>query len=335
MGNSHKKLSSDINLLNHVQINICSLYANLTMSVLVENKILSIVNLFFDKKYDIDILCLQGILDTKLCRIILKQIYEKSSKIYAYPSLDTFGLVSNNSLELTLSRSNDEIQYIDCLTLSKYPIINSAKVKLTNDLIDYDKFIYISNIEVYDTVISIYNFELQADSMGRNNKNIRLKQLNEINDTIKINKEKINNDEYILYNNNLHFLCTALNVDELRDKQTHNEYIDCLKKINGLDLYRYVRTLKGQNTNNSIDSTNINGKRSEYILLILDSLSKITEIESIKNILYNEMKIIVKNNLIIKNLTDLDNYAILSLVLIKKDTTKPKKLIKDQAKEIK
>lgn len=317
MGNTNTKpIKSDkMNKSIHDQINICSLYADLSTSVLVDNKINSIIELFFNDEYNIDILCLRGIADTKICKMILRKLYKYGDiRMYTYPSMDTFGITIKNSLEMTLSKSNDDdIDVIDELILSKYPIISSTKIKL------HKNYIYICNIEFYDTIVGIYNCELPDDNISESNKYLRTLCISELKNAILHNSEEILRNTRISSYNHIHIVCSSLNIDEMINKQINTEYLECLRTIEGLDLYRYVRTIKHMPIDNFKDSTNIKGNRSDYILFILNNFNAIDDLNNIKKILYNDKKCVVSNCILIKHLPYLDNYPVLASLMIKRN----------------
>jgi hypothetical protein len=316
IGTTTTKIKTENN--NYEEIKICSFYVNLSLSISLEEKIDAILELLLEDKYKIDVLCIHKIMNTDICKLIIKKIKElieiTKNNFYIYPSTNSLGIHLSNSLELTLSKSTEEIEETDILIISRSKILDSAKV-----VYDNNKIIYISNINIYNNIVSIYSFDLTSDKLGKSNKEIREREINSINNIINQNKRHIidNSNEK---NNNIHILCCSLNINELINKENNPEYINCMKMLNTLDIYRYIRTLKNIEST-KLDSTNNKGKRSEYILFLIDNFNVIDNIEKIKTQIYDTYNCLLTNCVIVKDMKrNLDNYPVIAtLNLLKLD----------------
>lgn len=323
MGNKsskHSKLTTINKEISKMkEINICSLNIDLSVSITLEQKIHIITDLLINNAYKIDVLCLHGVGFTgsteilkKLVENIIKETNQINKKVYTYPPLNTLGIHLSNSLEATISKSNDDIEEIDSLIISKHKIIDGAKVILDGS----NKYVYITNMNIHNNIVSIYTFELTPDKDYTSYKTKRNDEINKINEIIQSNITHIQNSNIDPNTNKINILCSTLNINELVNIQNNNEYSICMRKLNGLDIYRYVRTLKNVEVN-KLDATNNKGKRTEYILFLIKEFETIETIQNIKSILYNKYRTIISNCIIIKELKSvLDSYPIIASLYI-------------------
>jgi hypothetical protein len=345
MGNIFFKRQKQIelkkNLSDFKTINICSFNIKFYHSIDCTDKIQSLINLIQDDNEQIDIICLQNICNKQILKQIIIKIINLNNdintkkKLYTYPVFDILQQfipninTSKNILDLIWSRSSDDDNGdIESIIISKYPIISSAKIELSDVIFNKIQYLYLININFNNIIISVYNVTLCDDTIGVSNKNIRTQQINELKQIIDLNKETLCKEKtteiYSSYEyRNIHILCSQLNINEFQNDELNSELVDCFRRLSGLDIYRYVQYIKNKNPDLDIDCTGIGPERTNYIILLNDNNSEIENIKNIANILYKKMKIIIYNSYIVKNIPLFKN-NIVKITLLIKDSDKNK-----------
>jgi hypothetical protein len=287
-------------------------------------KIKKLIN--FITTSDCNIVCLQGINDTKLLKLIVKYIFisnlESTSdkKLTTYPMLDTFCLTSDiDIIKVTWSNSDDDnsLNGVNSLIISKENIISGSILKITSfELKKLHGWIYVANIEWNGIIVSVYNATFQSNFVGVSNNEIRKIQIKELNTIVLENTKNINqNDEYANFGNkNINIICCQSNIQELLNNDINGEYLYFTRTLKSLDTYRYVQSLKGKQLNIPYDATDISGSRNNYILLSnLDTIG-FEKIENIGDMLYEKYNILVINSKIQKFKLFEDNMIITSFL---------------------
>jgi len=278
---------------NYNELNICTYNVGNT-------SIEEISNLLISNNNKIDILCLQNfqdIQDIKELIIFINKYNKKNIAQYEiYPN--DLNNVNNkdkmNSIQLTWSYTlGDDNQDINGLIISKYPIISSAKIKIQTTLFEAKKYFYLTNINFNNIILTIFNIALQQDFTGITNYKIRETQIDQlikcINDNNNMNKKNIN------------IICGNLNINEYDDKIVNTEYVKLFRKINGLDIYSYVKLSK---------EIKKNVIRNDYIIIIIDELKEAykynnfdEQINFISDILYNNYDLYIVNSVLQPNIS--------------------------------
>ena len=331
-----------IDINNFHKLNVCSFDVRLMQSANYKKKIDELIN--FIQLSNIDVICLQGIHDTKLLKCIIKKIllsntnHPNENNFYTFPTLDvsqlhldTDNMADNysNVLRVTWSKSNDQdLTNIDCLIVSKFRIITSSKVEVKWDNITENRFAYISNIDFNGILLSIYNVSFLNDFVGISNIPIRKFQIRQLKKIIDANTECIDRDKkfYEMVNNkNIHIISCLANITEMLNNDINNEYLYFIRTIKCIDVYRYIQTVKRNCPKNKKDATTLCGLRMNYILLYCndDKLNDILNQQEniaykIENIIFNNNKIIIINSIINRTLTYYDDYPIISSFLVEK-----------------
>lgn len=332
-----KKIINSIAKDDLIELNVCTLNTRFFQSVNYLEKINLLINFIINS--DIEIICLQEINDVRLTRTIVKKIFKynltsKTKKLVTYPMTELFYLTDKDSNEflmndtdsaeimrLTWSNSDDNnITEIDSLIITKENIISSSKVMLKSFTLNTKPtYVYIANIEWNNTIVSIYNTTFQNDYVGISHEDQRKTQINELNEIIIKNNENINKmNDYMEYNKkNINIVCCQSNIKELLNNTINKEYLYLTRKLNSLDTYRYVQTLKGIVINNEKDSTDVSGMRNNYVLLAGLNTEKFENFKLIGKELYDSHNLIIVNAKI-KKIKLFEDYAVIVTFLSKR-----------------
>ncbi len=322
---------------------MCSFDVRLMQSANYKKKIDELINFIYVS--NIDIICLQGIHDTKLLKCIIKKILlfntnqPNDNVFYTFPAVEldqeTDNTLNNYNdvLKITWSKSNDQdLTNVDCLVVSKFRIITSSKVEMKWDNITENRFAYISNIDFNGVLLSIYNVSFLNDFVGISNAPIRKYQIRQLKKIIDANIDGIDRDKKfyeMVDNRNIHIISCLANITEMLNNDINNEYLYFIRTIKCIDIYRYIQTIKHNSSNNKKDATTLCGLRMNYILLycndnnLNDTLNQQENIASkIENIIYKNNKIVLINSIINKTLVYYDDYPIISSFLIEQKSYK-------------
>lgn len=297
------------------ELNICTFNTRLFQSINYSEKIDNLIN--FITTSDCNVICLQGINDVKLLRIIIKKLFKHNlndnlNKLTTYPMIESFYLNTEYSGELlvndtasaevmkiTWSNSDgDNMAEIDSLIITKENIISGSKLPLKSfELNSKVTNVYIANIEWNNTIISIYNTSFQSDFVGISHEQQRKIQIKELRDIVLENyKNVMTCEDYVEYNKKgINIICCQSSIRELLNNTINPEYLYFTRTLNSLDTYRYVQTLKGITINSDYDSTDISGARSSYILLAGLNTHNFENIELIGKELFNTHNLIIVN----------------------------------------
>jgi hypothetical protein len=309
------------------KLKIYSLNVHLSNSFNVNSKINNIKN--FIEETEFDILCIQGLYESKLLKTLVKNILSlnKNSinmkkRISIFPFIDVISLKNINNpgvllsegeidetcssmdvIKMSMSVSNDDNIYdIDCLIITKHDIISGTKVCMDYENKKIKKYVYIANIDCDGTLISIYNCTLANDYIGISNRYLRNVQINKIDNVISQNSHVILNDDVYdtYYVKNIHIITCSSNIPEMIGRGINEEYIHLIKTLKCIDVYRYIRALKDKNTNIDIDLTSAGTNRNNYILVHVPNIKSFVNIKYIGEMLY-KLNVIVINSLSISS----------------------------------
>lgn len=332
MGNLFTKKTKNniknVHLSDYDSLTVCTLNTRFVQSVNYKDKINMLTDFLFDSNYDI--VCLQGINDHKLLRLIVKNIFNRNltttdpNKLTTYPLIETFYVVTNTDsngdiLKITWSNSDDtNLSEINSLIITKCNIISGTKI-ITTQSCSEDKNFYLVNIEFNGVLISVYNATLQNDFIGISNLPTRKIQINQLKDYISQNNDHIKSDNiYKKYTDrNINIICCQANINELYNNDISGEYLYFTRTLKALDSFRYIKTIKGKSINLS-DSTNVAGTRNNYILLTNLNTKDFDDIKNIYKALYSDQKIIIVNSVVGPEIHSYDDYPVVTTLMIKK-----------------
>ena len=322
------------------QMKICSFDTNLDQSIYQKNKIKTIVELINNNKINIDILCLQNIADIKKLKLLINEL-SSNVNLHFYPSIDVLNQIvpvsptSKSILNTVWSKSNDPddvLLNITSIIISKHSIINGTLNKISSFL-NQDNYVYNANINFNGMVVSVYNITLQKDFTGISNKKVREEEIHWFHKIISKNKEEITiNNIFDNYSkNNIHVICANLNISEYKNNYINTEFINCIKKLKSLDIYRYNKYMKNIVKDNSKSII-----RKDYILLIIDDCDQFDQycsndeqINRINSYIYDKFKLSIKTNVVIDFIDHFENYPNISVFVVE-----PNIVIAQPVKEI-
>jgi hypothetical protein len=243
--------------------------------------------------------------------------------------------INGEILKVTWSNSDDtNLSEISSLIITKHNIISGTKIVTSQSFSEKDKNFYLVNIEFNGVLISICNATLQNDFIGISNFPARKIQINQLRDIILQNNDHIKSDN--VYKNyvhrNINIICCQANVNELHNNDINGEYLYFTRTLKALDTFRYVKTIKGKPVD-SLDSTNVSGTRSNYILLTNLNTQYFDDIKNIYKALYSNQKIIIINSVVGPEIHSYDDYPVITTLMIKKISNNEKLLLSQNDKD--
>lgn len=314
---------------------ICTFDVKLIQSANYKKKIDELIN--FICASNNDVICLQGINDVKLLKNIINRVNGLNNdtnidaKFYVFPNIDKPSDKTLNNyadiFKITWTKSTEQdLSNVDCLIISKYPIISTSKIEMKWDNILEFKYVYIANIDFNGVLISIYNAAFMNDFIGISNVQIRKSQIKLLKDIIETNIEHLTESAKTKYKSycfrHIHIIACLSNITELLNDDINNEYLYFLRMVKCIDAYRYIRSIKCIDANNKKDATTSCGLRTNYILVYCDKKisNDMTEniIHTIGNALFKNNKLIIVNSIINKSLLYYDDFPIITTFLLEK-----------------
>jgi len=271
MGNSNSHIDSTKTssiITDFSKVNIPDNYMLIkvvTYNVMLKNSISMRDNIKIIVKYtletfrskNIDIICIQGLEDKYSIVDFIKALKKVSSyhneMLYFAPEFDdidgnlsrslhsSFNAVWSNSKAMSSSENNRTNNII----ISKYPIINYDIEVLSdksNDIYNSNSMIF-ANIDIDDTIISVYNVALCNDLsiINVNNKKEREKEIESMREMVLLNQDDIKkNPKFSKYKKpDIGFICGSLNIKETVSDNITEEYENFVSKNRCADLFRY------------------------------------------------------------------------------------------------
>lgn len=353
MANAQQKIIDKKKI--YTDLKIASFNVKLDQSIHKNEKINTIIELLTTN--NIDILCLQNVIDCKTLRYLYKKIYNYDKTLHFYPSVNTVKNTSSrsesesesddnsagsfnndNTLQISFSRSTeDNTIELRNVFISKHPIINGAHTNI-GSYFGVNNYIGIANINYNGIILSVYNVVLQTDFTGISNRNIRDTQINIVSRIIEKNKNIVKTDStFNEYDRrNINIICANLNIPEFKNNMSNDEFIKCIKKINGLDVYRFIEANLNKKKSNKIDNINF---REDYVILVLNMFENIEQsninfdkqLLKINKDVFEKHRMLVKGIHIKKFIDYFDTNPILITFLIEECKSMPKDV---QQKEI-
>jgi hypothetical protein len=255
-----------------IPFKICSFYANTTNTFSIKNNIELILDHFFllTNGHSIDVMCLQGIDSFNSYKDIINGFINKLEKIknknknknknnlqlFYYPNLLH---ITNN-----LWNEQNESTYSKLIISRSESLISLyKKAYIYND--DNKNNIQIININIHNTIISIYNIDIYNITTNKTLDSI----CDNINKIIELNCDeiniKINSNQY---KRNIHLLCGNFGVSEIINNTLSKMYVKLITKLNLIDILKYIAIIRNkylETNKNGVHCVNgVNGVNSEY-----------------------------------------------------------------------
>jgi hypothetical protein len=354
MGNSCRtdKISTS-NYGDFCPLRIATLYADIDESINKRKKIDTIVEYFMRPYYgyNLDILCIQGIRNYKILKEIIlafkkrleqynddnRAWFGKTIYLEYYPDIDSDKL-HDNDLYWSTSESDNEIHYYDKLIVSRHNILQSANVHIGTNKSDYDtndntnflrpnnndsddisniyKYVQVVNLNIDGTFLSLYNIELEDDSIGISNNKERGKQIQEIKKIIDCNRKKFvearmrqfvhGDNTYIASNRDLHIITGMFHINEIKNGSLNTEYNRTLHTLNSLDTHKWVAALRKETLPTT---TNTRFTKDIYTMLVSQNLMAYQDISIKSQKLFEEHKTVIISSNITKNHVDMNQFT--------------------------
>lgn len=328
-------------------LRIATLYADIDESINKKNKIDTIIEYFMKPYhgYNLDVLCIQGIKNYKILKEIICAFknkidkynddnrggYNKSIYLEYYPDIET-----NNENEgyWNTSETDDDNFNFDKLIISRHNIlqsgdiqigtysnikINNSSLMINNDsdeIANLCKYIQFVNINIDGTFISIYNVELEDDSLGISSYKERKKQLIDIKNFIINNRKNNLKDDirqyirgdrtYIATNRDIHIVTGMFHINEVKNGSTNTEYSKILTTLDAVDIYRWIATLRKE-----IDyvPTNVKFTKDTFTFLISKNYNLNNPIQQRSQKLYEDHKTVIISSNINKHVVDMSQFT--------------------------
>jgi hypothetical protein len=268
-------------------IKLATFNINIRNTVNISNKVREIITFITSsfKNKEIDILCLQGILDYnsayKLVKEVKKYGRKSNNKYYFGPDFEDIDSKSEKLLSIKnkiktsykiSTRTMKKKLEIQNIIISKYPIVSTIYTEL-DDKLNLDdiigtKTLIGANISIYGNIISIYNTTLSKDikSANINNNDIRDKELQVVFKVIEKNKKNLKTDDFKHYFlTDIHMLAGSLFIKETISLDLNKEFIDFIQKYKCVDIFRIM-------CEDDIGHTNTSKERVDYIFFLLTNM---------------------------------------------------------------
>ena len=334
---------------NFCPLRIATINADIDESINKRKKIQTLVEYFMRSYYDyrLDVMCIQGIRNFNILKEIIKAFkkhviefnevcnnnnYETEIYLEYYPDIDTN--ITDEQYWSSYGAEN-EIMYHDKLIISRYSILQSFDIPIGTDkkyLKRHDKFMatngdsdevsnmckYIQavNLNVDGTYVSIYNIELEDDTIGISNKKERYSQLQEIKNTIDLNHTNALKPEtrqymegdatYISTYRNIHIIVGSFHINEIKNGTLNTEYKRMITLLSGLDVNKLILCLRKDTT---CSTSNIRFTKDIYTIVSSNKLAVHHDMMVKSQHIFNEHKFVAISSNITKNHIDMGHFT--------------------------
>lgn len=344
-------------------LRVVTLNADIDESINKNDKINTIIEYFMKPCYGyyVDIMCLQGIRNVRILTEIVTAFKKRINKynkknantidLEYYPDIDV-SKKDDNNIYWSTSESDDDITYYDKLVISRHNILQTADVPIpinngdimnpihtddvrlmintvdSDDISNVYKYAQVVNLSIHGIFVSIYNVDLENDSIGISNTKERRQQLRDIKKIIDINRQRSLDErvrqcrynkqydhtsyknttmsEDIAANRDIHIVTGMFHINEIKNNALSPEYTRMCNILNAFDTHRWIAALR-RNTN--FYESNVRFTKDTYTLLISKNVTSYTNIHSRSHKLFEEHKIVIISSFIAKNIVDMNNFT--------------------------
>jgi hypothetical protein len=353
MGKCYSTINTNkLDYNNFCPLRIASLYADIDESINKEKKINIIVDYFMKSyyAYNLDVFCIQGIHSFKILKELLsafkKRIsthnnnnymgYNNAIYVEYSPNINTEN--TDNDIMWNTSELGDEIKYYDKIIISRHRILQNYDIQigterqinmktidsgLMKNNIDSEadtiyKYIQIVNLNVDGTFVSIYNVELENDTIGISNIKERKKQLKDLKMMINLNKKLCSHEEmrifehgdnmFVASNRNLHIVTGMFHINAIKNGSINPEYNKLCSILSGFDTHRWVcELLKKPNT--SLGISNVKFTKDSYTFIVSEPLLQHQKMTDRELLLFKNHKTVIISSNIAKNHVDMNQFT--------------------------
>ena len=344
---------------NTFPFRVSTFYVDMSNTFAKDKNISELVEYFFASHngYEMDVMCLQGIANVDIYKDIIKFFKRKTNEhnnkiktnqkleLYYYPhdnnnntstdEYETWSLSDQTSDDestcgkLIISRHKSIIYIEDNKYIKRDKRAKSLRrmntLSCVTNISNQNKNdkIQVINICVQGIIISIYNVSMTQSFNGNNIEyNDRIKNLNNFMD---VTSQEILSYCNINGNNNfdnrcIHILCGNFNINEMKNNSINKSYVRLIKKLNAIDIFRYVTGMRGKNSLKIKYDTNILFSRNNYLLIHVGNIDKLDDVKAIGKNLYDEYGILIIDTNINQFMRDLFiHFPTDAVILFKKD----------------
>lgn len=321
MGHSYSKGSAKIQVpFGNKIVRIATYNINQIKSIHSKRHMATIINdivcLIQNETYDI--VLLQGILDEEIMYDIINAtpltINTVPSKLFNSECASVVGS----------SCGSDKIIPTNLL-LTRFIVKDYGIENITDDQNNIFENHYCSfiNLEIYGRIISIYGTQLTNDINNIKNTNIRNMEMEKILYIIQQNADYVIDKFEANRISNVHILLGCLNISETFGGLINKEYVNLMRKVNGLDIYRLLNQKNPGNTT-------IYKTRTSYTIILIKENEILESIDNeyIKNKMFEYYGIYPLESIVCLNMQHSDHFPVVTTFMMKDYTKKNKKSIK-------
>lgn len=349
MGNRGSRKISEPEYEDFCPLRIATLYADIDESINKKKQIEIIVNYFLRSYYGykLDVLCIQGIRSYKILKELVcafKKRIEKHNDDHRHTNpvyLEYFPDVecdkfTDNEIYWSTSEADYNILYYDKLIISRHNILQSADVQIgtnkkdlrlndaglmtnnmdSEEIVNIYRYVQIVNLNVDGTFISLYNVELEDDTIGISNIKERRIQINDIKEVIETNRRRTINPEmrkfiygdntFIATNRDIHILTGMFHINEIKNGSLSSEYNKTIALLNCMDTHKWIANLRKKNIPSV---TNVRFTKDTYTLLVSKNLWGINDVTLKSQKLFEEHKTVIINSNVAVDNVDVNQFT--------------------------
>lgn len=334
-------------------LRIATLNADIDESINKKSKINTMIEYFMKpyNGYHLDVICIQGIRNILILKELLiafKQRVEKYNKktknaknkltLEYFPDIDTSNNTNDNNMYWSTNELENDNLYYDKLMISRHSILQSADVPIgdsksdmfnndadkvmintttdSDDVSNLCKYIQAVNLNIKGTFVSIYNIELEDDSIGISNTHERRKQINDIKKIIDMNRLRSLSDEvrqftkdnttYIACNRDIHIVMGTFHITKIKNGVLSSEYNRMCTSLNALDTHGWIASLR---KDKRFYESNVRFTKDAYTLLISKGITAHPDITTRSYKLYDLHKVVIINSNIPRHIVDMNQFT--------------------------
>lgn len=334
-------------------LRIATLNADIDESINKKSKINTMIEYFMKSYngYHLDVICIQGIRNILILKELLiafKQRIEKYNKkakngknkliLEYFPDIDTSNNTNDNNMYWSTNELENDNLYYDKLIISRHSILQSADVPIgdtksdmfnsdadkvmintttdSDDVSNLCKYIQVVNLNVKGTFVSIYNIELEDDSIGISNTHERRKQINDIKKIIDMNRLRSLSDEvrqftkddttYVACNRDIHIVMGTFHINKIKNGVLSSEYNRMCTSLNALDTHGWIASLR---KDKKFYESNVRFTKDAYTLLISKGITTHPDITTRSYKLYDLHKVVIVNSNIPRHIVDMNQFT--------------------------
>ena len=273
----------------------------------------------------------------------LRNGYNDAIYLEYYPDIEV-STKESNDIYWSTSEGKSVSEYYDKLIISRHRILHSANVHIGSDynrnfpninskfgpknnnilcnnsdsdeISNIYKYVQVVNLNVDGTFVSIYNVELDDNSIGISNTKERKRQIQSIKRIVDENRQRclisdlrqfVHGDcTYIACNRDIHVVTGMFHINELKNNSLSSEYTKMCSTINGFDVNRWVMHLKKEVK--SCESC-IRFTKDTFTMMVSKGVMSASDEQARSHKLYEDHKVVIISSHIAKSVVDMNKFT--------------------------